>query len=149
MKSSTVLFSLGIISFLLSSSPLLWAGEAGKLTLDVDGGKQVDFISFNWGDGSTGVPGAAAVSGGEIHSITFKRKSDGTSAYLASAQNDKRSIPSASLQIPASGSGAATTVTLHNLTVVNVQAGGATTDKAAASELVKLGFESMVLATSD
>jgi len=143
VKSSMKLILLGIFAYSLSATALLWAGDAGDLTLEADGGKTVEFTSFHWGDGSTGIPGAAAVSGGQIHSITVKRKPDETSAFLAAAHSAKRAIPSASLQLPASGGGAASTVTLHNVMVVSIEAAGGTTDKAAASELVKLGFESM------
>ena len=143
MNSSKALIFLGIIGLSLFASPLLPANEARSLTLAVDGGKQVDFASYYWGDNSTGIPGEHAVRNGDIHSITVKRRPDHMTAFLTAANSDKRAIPSATLQIPASGSAAAATVTMHNVSVVNVQAGGGTTDKAEATEWVKLGFESL------
>jgi hypothetical protein len=140
VKSSYVIVLSTIISLFVFWALPATAGDDEKLKLDIDGGKNLDFVSYSWGDGSTGVPDAAAVADHQIRSLTIKRKPDENSKMLLESKDSGDNIPSMSLKVSDS-----MTVQMHNVTVVNIADGGATTEKAGATEVVKFGFEKLMI----
>ncbi len=131
----TAFFSL----FVFWAVPVL-GGDHGMLNADIDGGKDIAFVSYNWGDGSTGIPDSEAAASHKIRSLTIKRKPDENSRILHESMASGNKIPSMSLKVSDS-----VTLQMQNVTVVNITNAGGTTDKAGPSEVVKLGFEKLMV----